>query len=430
MTMIYVLIASSISFSLAWIIHSYINTHKFTRERTEKIISESKRESAYLQLDEAKDELRMNRETIVKLNASLSEKETQNLNLLEKLETQKQDLDKLQSKFSMEFENLANRIFDEKSSKFTMQNKDNMETILKPFGDKIADFKKKVEEVHTIDLQARSELQGGLNKLFELNQQMTKDAHNLTLALKGESKTQGVWGELILKRILEISGLQEGREFRTQVSFTNEEGKQQQPDVILNLPDNKNMIIDSKVSLTAYEKYYSEEDEEKRKRLLKDHVNSVRTHMKLLSQKNYQHIHQMNSPDFVLMFLPIDPAFGLALQNDPNLYSDAFEMNIIIVSPLSLLATLKTISSIWRTEYQNRNAMEIARQGGDLYDKFVGFIEDLKRLGSQIQTSQNTYEDALKKLSTGKGNLVHRAEKIKKLGAKTNKCLPMEMLDI
>jgi len=441
MQLIYLAIGLLIGFLAAWFIRKYrfeiergvskidheSLVDELNQEKTLRTVSENKVENIEIQLVDEKTELKNCRESILKLNSDLSERDTQNKNLEEKLENQKAELEKLQKKFSLEFENLANKIFDEKSNKFTKQNKDNLETLLKPFGEKITDFRKKVEEVHSVDLKASGELKEGLRHLYALNQQMTKEAQNLTLALKGESKTQGLWGELILKRILEISGLEEGREFITQGSFTSEEGKRQQPDVIVNLPDNKHMIIDSKVSLTAYEKYYSTDDEDKQKRFLKEHINSVRNHMKLLSQKNYQNIYQIHSPDFVLMFLPIDPAFGLALQHDHNLYSDAFELNIIIVSPLSLLATLKTISSIWRTEAQNKNAMEIARQGGDLYDKFVGFVDDLKKLGNQMQTAQNTYDDALKKLSTGKGNLVNRAERIKKLGAKTNKSLPPEL---
>lgn len=396
--------------------------------KTLKSVAEEKTFGLEKQLSESKEELGKERSTSINLKEQLSESNANYKNLEEKLITQKQELEEIQKKLTAEFENLANRILEEKSAKFTKQNQVNIEGLLKPLSDKITDFKKKVEDVYTDETKERSQLKGELSKLFDLNQQMALEAKNLTNALKGETKIQGNWGELILKRVLEISGLVEGREFKTQGSFTSDEGKRQQPDVILYLPDNKHMIIDSKVSLSAYEKYYSSEDELLKQKYLKEHVASIKNHVKLLSEKKYQNIYQLDAPDFVLMFLAIDPAFGLALQSDPLIYSEAFEKNVIIVSPLSLLATLKTLSSVWKRDYQNKNVIEIARQGGALYDKFVGFVEDMKTIGNRINQTQDSYNEAMNKLSKGTGNLITKVENVRKLGIKTQKIMPKDLL--
>ena len=380
------------------------------------------------QLKESKKELREQNEHIACLREKLSGKTTTITNLEEKLANQEKAHTELQKQFTTQFENLANKIFDEKTSKFIIQNKESIDLLLKPISEKITDFKKKVEDVYVNESNQRAELKGEILRLFDLNQKISKEAQELTLALKGESKTQGIWGELILSRILEISGLEEGREFKAQASFSLGDGKKQQPDVILLLPDNKHMIIDAKVSLTAYEKYISEIDEDKKTRYLKDHVNSVKSHITELSKKNYQNLYNINTPEFVLMFMPIDPAFGLALQTDPELYNSSFEQGIILVSPLSLLATLRTISSIWKKDYQNKNVIEIARQGGALYDKFVAFLEDMQNIGKQLSSTQRSYENALNKLSTGTGNLINKTESLRKLGAKVSKTIPSDLI--
>ncbi len=400
------------------------------KARAEINNAQGKATSLENQLAEIKQEIIQERENAINYKTQLSEVNANYRNLEEKLVTQKQDMEQLQKKFTLEFENLANKILDEKSTKFTKQNQENLDVLLRPLSIKITEFKKQVEDVYSNEATARASLKGEISKLFELNQQMSKETQNLTLALKGESKTQGNWGEVILKRILEISGLEEGRDFKTQGAFTSEEGKRQLPDVIVNLPDNKHMIIDSKVSLTAYEKYYNESNEEKKQQYLKEHVSSIRTHIKQLSEKNYPSLYQIDAPDFVLMFMPIDPAFGLAFQTDPQLYSSAFESGVIIVSPLSLLATLRTISSVWKKEYQNRNVVEIARLGGALYDKFVSFLEDMKSIGKQLTGTQKTFDDAMNKISNGTGNLISRTEKLKQLGAKATKTLPPDLLSI
>ncbi len=265
--------------------------------------------------------------------------------------------------------------------------------------------------------------------LKDMNQQITQEAKNLTQALKGQTKTQGNWGEFILESILEKSGLEKGREYYVQESFTSESGRRFQPDIIIKLPENKSIVVDSKVSLVSYERYISSDSENEKQNALREHINSIRSHVKNLSSKNYQNLYQLESLDFVLMFMPIEPAFALAVQTDASLFNDAFEMNIVIVSPTTLLATLRTITSIWRQENQNKNALEIARQSGALYDKFVGFTEDLISIGKKMDDAKNTYSSAMNKLVDGSGNLVRRVQRIKELGAKTAKQLPNSLLD-
>ena len=374
-------------------------------------------------------ELNSERAKVLQLSNENSSLKTDYDNLQEKLKEQKSEVEQLQEKFTKEFENLANKILEEKSSKFTIQNKENLDQILKPLSEKIKDFEKKVEDVYVSDSKERAGLIQQIKTLHDLNQQMSKDATNLTNALKGQTKTQGNWGEFILESILEKSGLEKNREYFVQESLTAENGKRLQPDVLVKLPENKTIVIDSKVSLIAYEKFNSSEDENEKNTAIREHILSIRNHLKGLSSKSYQNLYQIQSLDFVLMFLPIEPAFGLAVQNDIGLFNDAFEKNIVIVSPSTLLATLRTIASIWRQENQNKNAIEIARQSGALYDKFVGFVEDLIAVGNKIDSSKESYANAMKKLHEGSGNLVSRVERIKKLGAKTTKALPQSLLD-
>lgn len=397
--------------------------------KTNLRIAEDRRASIEEQLVEIKSEQKEDRDLIGTLKASIAQKDANYLNLQEKLSTQKSEVDDLQKKFASEFENLANKIFEEKSTKFAKQNQDNLDVLLKPLGEKIVDFKKKVEEVYTDETKERSQLKGELGRLFELNQQMSVEAKNLTAALKGESKTQGNWGELILETILEKSGLIKDQEYSVQDSFQTNEGGRSQPDVIINLPENRHMVVDSKVTLTAYERYYSVDTPQEKERFLKEHVLSIKNHIKNLSGKNYQSLYQINSPDFVLMFMPIEPAFGLAVQYDNTLFIDAFEKNIVIVSPSTLLATLRIISNIWRQERQNKNAIDIARQVSDLYDKFVGFVDDLQKIGTRLTQTQETYHDAMGKLKTGKGSILNRVESVKKLGIKTTKSISSNLLE-
>ena len=374
-------------------------------------------------------ELKIEREKSEKLNAENSALKSDYSNLQTKLSEQKSEIEKLQEKFTKEFENLANKIFEEKGKNFTEQNKEKLGEILNPLKEQINKFEQKVEETNKESIKGHASLKEQLQMLKEMNQQITQEAKNLTTALKGQSKTQGNWGEFILESILEKSGLVKGREYLVQESLTAESGKRFQPDVIINLPENKSIIIDSKVSLVGYEKFVSSEDEHEKQLGLREHINSIRSHIKNLSGKNYQNLYQLESLDFVLMFMPIEPAFAVAVQSDASLFTDAFEQNIVIVSPSTLLATLRTISSIWRQENQNKNALEIARQSGEMLDKFASFVEDLISVGKGLITTKDNYDKAMNKLTEGRGNLISRSEKIKKLGAKASKTLPPSILN-
>jgi DNA recombination protein RmuC len=405
-------------------LNEQINSLKVEAGKLAERIKLFEEDKTNLQID-----LKTEREKSERLNSENSSLKSDYVNLQNKLSEQKSEIENLQDKFTKEFENLANKIFEDKSLKFTEQNKTNLDQILKPLSEKIKDFEKKVDDVYVTDSKERAGLVQQIKNLHELNQQMSKDANNLTTALKGHSKTQGNWGEFILESILEKSGLVKGREYVVQESITAESGRRFQPDVIIKLPENKSIVIDSKVSLVGYERFVSSEDENEKQLGLREHINSIRSHIKNLSGKNYQNLYQLESLDFVLMFMPIEPAFAYAVQNDPSLFSDAFEQNIVIVSPSTLLATLRTISSIWRQENQNKNAMEIARQSGEMLDKFAAFIDDLISIGKGLVGAKDNYDKAMNKLTEGRGNLISRSEKIKKLGAKASKSLPPNVLN-
>ncbi len=362
------------------------------------------------------------------LAIQLSKKEVDFENLWERHLEQKQEVEKLQEKFTKEFENLANKILEEKTNKFTEQNKENMKNILLPLQDKIQLFEKKVEDTHKESIDYHAALRQQILGLREMNVQMSKETINLTKALKGDSKMQGNWGELVLERVLEKSGLEKDREYYVQQAHTTDDGQRVFPDVVINLPDGKKMIVDSKVSLTAYEKYTNEEDDTLKSAYLKEHVNSIKRHVEQLGEKNYQDLYQIESPDFVLLFIPIEPAFAIALNEDTALYNKAFEKNIVIVTPSTLLATLRTIDSMWTNQKQQENAYEIARQAGALYDKFEGFVVDLVKVGNKIKDSKTEYDAAMNKLVEGKGNLITSVEKLKKMGAKAKKSLPEAIL--
>ena len=345
-----------------------------------------------------------------------------------KLVENKQELDKIQEKFTKEFENLANKILDEKSSKFTEQNKLNITSILNPLKEKIEGFEKKVSESQKESVGMHSALKEQLNSLKDLNIQMSKEAINLTKALKGDSKTQGDWGETQLEILLEKANLAKGIHFTTQGGYRDEEGRLKKPDFIINLPDNRHLIVDSKVSLTNYEAYFNEEDEKQKGVYLKKHIESIRKHIKELSDKKYESLYEINTPDYVLMFVPIEPAYLLALSNNNQLYLEALDKNVVLVSTSTLLATLSTVSSMWRQENQKKNVLEIANQAGRLYDQFVNLTDDLIKVGNQLKTVQGSYDTSMKKL-TGKGNLIKKVEKIKELGAKTSKIMNKNLLD-
>lgn len=369
------------------------------------------------------------RKTVLQLTNELATAKTEFQNLNEKLLQQKNEVEQLQEKFKTEFKNIANEILEDKSKKFTQQNQEKLGEILIPLNEKIKAFEQKVEQTHRESLEKNAGLVQQILQLKELNLQMSKEALNLTNALKGDNKTQGNWGEVILERVLERSGLQRDREYAIQESLITNDGKRLQPDVVIHLPENRNIIIDSKVSLIDYERFVSAENEEEKAMFLKKHIQSLRNHIKGLSEKNYPQLYGTTSPDFVLMFIPIEPAFSLAVQHDQELFLDSFDKKIVLVSASTLLAVLRTVASIWRQENIAKNHLEIAKQAGDLYDKFVAFTEDLIKVGNQLGSTKTSYDEAMKKLYSGTGNLVKRAEKIKALGAKTNKNLPQALLD-
>jgi DNA recombination protein RmuC len=375
-----------------------------------------------------KDSLEKERNKVIELNQSLATTEADYRNLQERLIEQKEELKGLQEQFSIQFKNLANEIFEEKTKKFTDQNKINISEILNPLKEKITDFEKKVEVNSKENLEQSTALREQLKGLKELNQQMTRETENLTRALKGDSKAQGMWGEMQIELILEKAGLQKDVHYYKEKNFKSEGDQNQRPDYIILLPDDKAIVLDSKVSLTAYSNYFNVE-EEKQPAYLKQHMDSVYTHIKLLSDKKYQNIHDINQPDYVLMFVANEPALMVAFKEDHQLYEKALDRHIVLVSTTTLMATLSTISYIWKQDLQNKNAIEIARQAGALYDKFVNFSEDLIKIGKSLDQTKNIYTEASKKLYEGSDNLVRKSERLKELGAKTSKSMDQKLID-
>jgi DNA recombination protein RmuC len=425
------IIIGLISLALGYFLGNYIQKLKtksdqstLEEERRQLEIIKKDLENRNLGLENEKEELRTEKEQlgneIVRYQADLEHISLKN-------KEQKEEVEKLQEKFTKEFENLANKILDEKSSKFTEQNQKNIKNLLSPLQEKIKTFEEKVETSQKESISMHSALKEQLLNLQNQNLKITQEAENLTKALKGDSKMQGNWGELVLERVLEKSGLEKDREYSVQQSFTLEDGSRVLPDVIIHLPDGKKMVVDSKVSLTDYERYINAEDDLQEK-FLKDHINSIRKHVDQLSDKKYEDLYEMESPDFVLMFVPIEPAFAIAINHDNTLYNKAFEQNIVIVTPSTLLATLRTIDSMWNNEKHQRNAIEIARQAGALYDKFEGFVSDLTKVGKKMDEAKTEYKGAMNKLVEGRGNLVTSVEKLKKMGAKAKKSIPEPIL--
>jgi DNA recombination protein RmuC len=351
-----------------------------------------------------------------------------NISLEESHEKKSEELKQMKNILSLEFKNLSNEIFEEKSKKFSSNNKETISTILDPLKERIQNFENKVEKSNQANSEWNGRLQEQIKSLKELNLQMSKEAENLTHALKGDSKTQGNWGELQVENILKKVGLKEGVGYDKEKNFKNEDDDNQRPDYIVNLPDGKNIIIDSKVSLTAYANYFNTKNSDEKKNLLKDHVKSVNNHIKSLSEKNYQNL-ELNQPDYILMFIANEPALGLALIEDSQIYDKALENNIIIVSTSTLLATLSTVAFMWKQDNQNKHALEIARQAGALYDKFCSFSDELIKIGSNIDSTKKTYSDAMKKLVDGKDNLVRKSERLRELGAKASKKINSKLID-
>ena len=359
--------------------------------------------------------------------AKISELTAENKNLAISMEEQKNITQKLQEESKIHFENLANKILEEKTEKFTLTNKENLDHILKPLGENLESFKKKIDEVYQNEARERFSLNNTIKIMMEQSNKISQEANNLATALKGQSKIQGDWGEMILERILENSGLTNGREYFTQMNIKTEEGENQRPDFVLQLPKNQKVIIDSKVSLNSYEKMISAESVEEQKKFLDLHILAVKNHINSLANKQYHKLDQ--SLDFTIMFVPIESAFLVAMQHDAGLWNYAYNKQVIILSPTNLIAYLKLISEVWNKADQNQNAEKIAKQAGDLYDKFEGFVSDLLKVGKKMDDAKSDYENAMKKLSYGHGNLVRRVENLKKLGITTNKSLPENLVE-
>lgn len=394
----------------------------------EKTVLTEKAGSVVQERDRLEGLLDLERKRAEELSKQLAGMEADQRNLLQKLDTQKTELEQIQQKLTTEFENIAHKVLKVNSQEFTSTNQRNIGDILAPLKEKIDRFEKKVEETYEKGLKDQTDMRAELKKLYDLNHRISEEASNLTRALKSDTKKMGNWGELILDRILEQSGLVKGHEYETQYTDRNDQGDLVRPDVVVHLPDHKHLVIDSKVSLIAYDAFVNSDDDAERARHLKAHLDSVREHVRSLGEKNYPSASSLDTPDFVLLFMPLESAFSLAIQGDSDLFSYAWDRKIVIVSPTTLLATLMTVQSIWKHEKQTRNALEIASHGKSLFEKFHAFVTDLERIGNQIGSLQNTYQEAYKKLSTGKGNLLRQAEKLKELGIKTEKSLADRLL--
>ena len=423
------LAVAGLSAALAWLLAGRSASVERASMRERLLAREREIEGLNEQLAAAKG-------TLEEVRSDLGQEKLNNATLKTTLDEQRQQaeeklklLKEAKDAMQADFKNLANEIFAAKQKEFKEQSKEQLSGALDPLKEKIQSFEKQVKEAQSKELEGRTNLLTELKHLKELNSQIAQDAVSLTNALKGEAKTQGAWGEMILERLLEESGLEKGREYDVQVSLKSEEGERGRPDVIVRLPEGKDVIIDSKVSLTAYERFCSADDEAEREAALRQHVLSMTNHFKELAGRDYQDLEGVRTLDFVLMFVPIEAAFAAAATADQSLFSDALARNIAIVTPTTLLVTLRTIQTTWRYEHQNQNAQEIANRAGALYDKFVGFAEDLEDVGKKIDNAKSSWESARNKLTSGRGNLVKRADDMKALGIKTSKSLPDKLVD-
>ncbi len=402
-------------------------------ERTTLAERASHQAKSILQLEQDKENLSVQKSDlshqiqnctakIAELTVQLEAEQTKGKEKIELLNNAKEQL-------TNQFKSLANDILEEKSKRFTEQNQSNIEQLLSPLKTKLHEFQGKIEDVYVQEGKDRSALGEQVKQLMSLNQQLSQDAHNLTSALKGQAKTQGSWGEFILERVLENSGLTKGEHYKTQESYTREDGTRAQPDVIIYLPEGKHIIVDAKVSIVAYNDYANAENEVAKSAALKRHIISIRSHLKDLSSKSYQDLNQLNTLDYVIMFVPVEPAFMLALAEDGELWQEALAKNVFLVSPSTLLCVLRTISHLWKQEQQSRNAQDIAKRGGELYDKLTGFVMDLEKVGDRLHQAQKSYDDAFNKFKSGRGNVISQAEKLKQMGVKTSKSLPAPLVE-
>ena len=402
-------------------------------ERVSNLLAEKENITLLLKQEQKRliDELQAERDRLADANRELESTRSFYIAEKEKLIEQKASLEQNQEKFNKDFELIANKILEEKSTKFIEQNRTNLDIILNPLKENIKAFEDKVEKVYKAESDERNTLKGVISLLMDQSKQIQEDANNLTKALKGDSKKQGNWGEVILEKVLERSGLVRDQEYRIQASHISAEGGRYQPDVVIDLPDDKHLVVDAKVSLVAYERSVSAETEEEREGHVKAHLASIKNHIQELSAKNYQDLYKINSPDFVLLFVPIESSFSIAVQKDAELFNFAWDRKVVIVSPSTLLATLRTIASMWKQERQNRNVFEIAEQAGFLYEKFVGFLKDMEDIGRHIGSTQKAYDGAFNKLKEGSGNMINKIENLKKLGAKVknNKQIDIKYLE-
>ena len=423
------IIAAVLGLALGWLGAQLLAARKLAAVQADSAAHAARSEQFSAELEKNRTELTAERTKNDELTGGLATAEADRANLRQRLEEEAKRLTEIQSQFRLEFENLANRILEEKSAKFLTQNHEHLTTLLDPLRQRLGEFKERVETIHTEDTKSSAALREQLQQLKDLNRQMSDEAAALTRALKGESKTQGSWGELILERILEKSGLQKGLEYETQSGFRADDGSRLLPDVVIHLPEGKHIIIDAKVSLVAYERYVNAGTEAAKQSSLREHALSLRRHIDELSRKDYPGLPDLQSPDFVLMFIPVEPALHLALQQDEALFGDAFEKNVVLISSSTLLVTLRAIESVWRRHKQTLNALEIARQAGNLHDQFVLFAESLQDIGDRLDQARESYDRALARLSTGRGNLVRRVTELQKLGARTEKQLPATLID-
>lgn len=401
------------------------------QQQSESLLAEKERITAMLREEQQRllSELQAGREQLAQADQSLANLRAYHQSQREKLDEQKAEIETIKRQFNTEFQVIANQILEEKTQKFTEANSKSLDLILNPLKEKIKTFEEKVEKTYQHEAAERNSLKGVVQQLMEQSLRIKDEANSLTRALRGDSKKQGNWGEVILERVLERSGLVRDREYRLQASLLDDEGKRLQPDAIIDLPDEKHLVVDAKVSLIAYERWVNADTDEERELAARQHIQSVENHVKGLSAKNYHDLYQINSPDFVLLFMPIESAFSMSITYKADLFSDAWDRKVVIVSPSTLLATLRTIASMWKHERQTRNVLEIAKEAGALYDKFVGFLQDMDKIGEQLNRAVRAHEDATKKLGTGPGNVIKKVEKLKKLGARANKQIDGDLLD-
>ena len=419
-----ILIGIAIGSILTWIVLFVIHGKRNLYTQQQKVQLETNVKQVNKQVVEYKEESEKLRNELVQSKMHIAAVDTENTHLIKINEEKINEVEQLQKKLTVEFENIANRVLSHRSKEINEQNQQKINDLLSPLKEKISSFEKKVEETYDKEVRDNLSLKAEVKRLFELNNKISEEAGSLTRALKGDVKKIGNWGEMILERVLEESGLTKGREYRREVSDKNSEGQLIRPDVIIDLPESKHLIVDSKFSLRAYDEYINAQEKDEKENALKRHKSNLREHVKGLFEKNYSSATAVNSPDFVLMFIPVEASFAIAVESDSELFAYAWERKIVPVSPSTLLATLKTISFIWRQENQSKNAQEIAKQSGALYDKLVNFLLDLEKVGQNIDQLQNNYSNAMQKLQTGRGNLISKAEKIKVLGAKANKSIP------